>query len=177
MKTNLIDYIRESHNNGKSCYEIANDILDNYQDYKFGSFQSCMDYLNLVFNKLSICYDFKYTSEKYFRPKRFRSNVIQRDGVCVVSGNDKIQCDVAHLEPLSDNYNFDIDNGILLSTELHRTFDKYLWSINPETHRIEIANGVKNISIIQYIDKELELKLNTNNYLSKHYDRFINLNK
>jgi len=29
--------------------------------------------------------------------------------------------------------NFDINNCLLLSSNLHKTFDKYYWSINPNT--------------------------------------------
>jgi hypothetical protein len=73
--------------------------------------------------------------------------------------------------------NFDIDNGLLLNSILHKLFDNNYWSINPETLRVEIfdhnINSIeicnilepyrnKYIGILKSYDKTIE-------YLTIHY--------
>lgn len=56
--------------------------------------------------------------------------------------------------------NMIFNNGLLLETNLHKTFNRYLWTINPDTLEIEsdpnkITNTVKN-----NIGKKVNLELN-----------------
>ena len=64
----------------------------------------------------------------------------------------------------------------LIEKNKHSTFDKYLWSINPNTLKIEINNN-KNVGFIKkYVDNKVNIKLNDElfNNLNNHYTNFIN---
>jgi predicted restriction endonuclease len=80
------------------------------------------------------------------------------------------------------NANIDINNinnGLLLCSNLHKTFDKYLWTINPDTLEIEIANYEQNIigSIYTRFIKNPKVLLDMNkelyNNLKHRYNKFI----
>ena len=51
-------------------------------------------------------------------------------------------------------------NGLLLTRNLHKLYDDYLWSINPDTLCIEaISNNGEIIgSVIDYLGKKVNLK-------------------
>ena len=108
------------------------------------------------------------------RNDRFCSSVRKKDVSCVLSGNDSIQCECAHIVPLNGDFgqgNFknpellnDPANGMLLSKELHYLYDMFVWGVNPKEYKeipgipvkreykIEIAAGYKgkHISINNY---------------------------
>ena len=99
------------------------------------------------------------------RNDRFCSSVRKKDVSCVLSGNDSIQCECAHIVPLNGDFgqtNFknpellnDPANGMLLSKELHFLYDMFVWVVNPNDfkeiqgiptkheYKIEIATGYK----------------------------------
>ena len=63
------------------------------------------------------------------------------DGKCIISNEDCLyELEAAHIIPLADDDSYDVDNGLLLTRNLHSTMDKLLWAINPDTLIIEIKN-------------------------------------
>ena len=88
-------------------------------------------------------------------------------------------CEACHIIPFSESNNFDIDNGLLLNSNLHKLFDKYYWSINPETLCIETSDKCNTYDCITlYKNKHLEIlqKFNkTIEYLKEHYKQFKTL--
>ena len=81
----------------------------------------------------------------------------------------------AHIIPIKENENYDIDNGLLLTENLHKTFDKYRWSINPDTLLIEINKNIDVGSIKKYQNYKVPLQINTELYsnLLLHYNIFL----
>ena len=136
------------------------------------------------------------TSKRINRVERFCSLVRKKDVLCVLSKNDIIQCECAHIVPLNGEYgqsNFknpeilnDSANGMLLSKELHFLYDQFIWAINPFNYKeilgtpnkyeysIEIASNYKNKSIsINNYDKIL-LRTESHNFVEIAYSIFVN---
>jgi hypothetical protein len=85
---------------------------------------------------------------------------------CVVSGSicsDYLEA--CHLIELRDKENYDLDNGILLTSNLHKQFDNNKWCINPETYCVKVKEGVIG-DILKYNGKKLDLP---KTYLFKYY--------
>ena len=68
----------------------------------------------------------------------FRKQIIMRYNKCIISNMCKSVCEAAHIIPFSETLSFDVDNGILLNDILHKLFDKYYWSINPQSLCVEL---------------------------------------
>jgi hypothetical protein len=109
----------------------------------------------------------------------FREQLINYFGnTCIISGSNKIildECEAAHIIPVSANGRYEVSNGLLLSRNLHKTFDLFLWSINPKTFQIE---SVKDAGSINLYPKDcLVNKLNDKFIpsLTYHYNKFIKL--
>ena len=68
----------------------------------------------------------------------FRKQIIMRYYKCIISNMCKSVCEAAHIIPFSETLSFDVDNGILLNNILHKLFDEYYWSINPQTLCVEL---------------------------------------
>jgi hypothetical protein len=107
----------------------------------------------------------------------YRKVIIQRFNKCIISDYDSEVCEAAHIVPFSESENFEIDNGLLLNCVLHNLFDKYYWSINPDTFCIEIFKpDTSNIYSIlkEYNNKYIEILKEypkIKEYLKNHYDK------
>jgi predicted restriction endonuclease len=123
----------------------------------------------------------KYNSIKKDRNKHlqsiFRNEVLNRyNKRCIVTGNFEDECQACHIIPLCEiNENlYDVNNGLFLSSNLHNTFDKNYWTINPYNLKIEILKYVIGNSINKYdglLLNELEKYPQTINYLKKRYKK------
>ena len=67
---------------------------------------------------------------------KYRERLIQLYRRCLITGFDAVQCDAAHIIPQSICYRFslndlveDVYNGLILSKDLHYSFDKYFWCL------------------------------------------------
>ena len=69
--------------------------------------------------------------------------------------------------PVATNEDYSIDNGLLLEKNIHCTFDKYLWAINPDTFRIESRNIG---TIKKYQNVQLQLFDDMRDNLRQHYN-------
>jgi hypothetical protein len=59
---------------------------------------------------------------------------------CAVSGKrSKTTLEAAHIIPFNVSHNYDLENCILLSTEIHQLFDSGHLSINPDTLCVELS--------------------------------------
>lgn len=107
----------------------------------------------------------------------FREKLINKYTSCVITKNPVFICQACHIRPYSQSKNNDIDNGLLLSAELHITFDKYYWSINPSNNLVEILiDDIEKIgTIVNHKNKSVDLQLENKIYLLEHYSKFINL--
>ena len=112
----------------------------------------------------------------------YRNAIINRFDKCIISDMDKEVCEAAHIIPFSESNNFDIDNGLLLNSILHKLFDKYYWSINPTTLCVEIFKLQINNENIYNILKPYENKCidiikpysNVIENITKHYYIAVN---
>ena len=136
-----------------------------YQEYKLD--------LTYLCKKLNI----KITEEKDKRLSQteFRNEIIRKYQTCIVSSLDSIECEAAHIVPVKDKGNYTLNNGLLLNRCIHKTFDLYYWSINPDTKKIEV-NSRYYTSINEYKGKELNLDNELYSSLSQHYKLFLEKN-
>jgi len=109
--------------------------------------------------------------------KEFRIGLIKRYNTCIITDMDEEVCEAAHIIPFNKSENFDINNGILLNCILHKLFDKYLFSINPETLCIEVSDrGLQYEMLSNNKNKKiqkLELYNETIDNIKNHYSIFI----
>lgn len=117
------------------------------------------------------------TKRKY--QKIMRNKVIKRDKKCILTGEDEDVCEAAHIKPESNcsiMENLDLDNYILLSANMHKRFDNYLWSINPDTFNIVISKKNKSDTLNKYNNVHLNLSKNMKKYIEHHYNKFNSFN-
>lgn len=158
MQTQILELITNNQ------IEIA---LEKYSKLQIDIVLKTID-LNKVIEQNKI-FEYKEKRNDYF----FKKNVIQRFQKCIISGNHKDECEVAHIFPFSKcngeyfNWKYDEYNGLLLSANLHKLYDKGIFRINPETFKIEVKEDCKkeNYSICQYDGNILNLHENHKKFL------------
>jgi predicted restriction endonuclease len=93
---------------------------------------------------------------------------------CIISGEtNKTYLDACHILELRDCVNFDINNGIVLTKNLHSQFDNYEWCINPDTKKVEVKDGVEG-DICKYKNKYINiLNYETLKYFKPRYKMFL----
>lgn len=111
--------------------------------------------------------------------KEFRKSVKERyNNKCIITGYDVAVCDVAHIveysKCLTYDEKYDINNGVLLCKNMHALFDKYYFSINPETLIIEVNKTKENVGLLEYDNKPVYIDDNSRKYLIHHYEQFLN---
>ena len=143
--------------------------------------------LNYLFFEI---HNFVFDEKKYrndlirIHQNKFRNELINLYKGCIITGVSNFQA--CHIIPFcNSDYNnkYDKYNGILLKADLHELFDKYIFSINPESFKIEFDDEYfkdpKNKE--EYgrfngfeltIEKNDKLKYN----LLEHYNNFIQKN-
>lgn len=118
------------------------------------------------------------TKNRGYNQKKFRENALIRfNNKCLITGVSQTETlEAAHIVPVSesktieDSYN---DNALLLISDLHKLFDSYMFSINPETMKIERV-----VELDPYYDKllskKIKFKFNEQELanLKIHYDKF-----
>ena len=169
----LENYLDNLNNN-----KITNKILSTYKYFGY-------DYQEIFCTDLNLLLKYVYTELKIVEEKNkrteqheFRSELLKLyNGSCVVSGNDcEEELEACHIVPFSEQGDSDITNGLILERNIHATFDKYYWSINPDTLEIEVNPNKKTKSINQYIGSKVNLIMNPFLYcnLKSHYEKFNN---
>jgi hypothetical protein len=109
-----------------------------------------------------------------------RKQIIQRDKSCVLTNAHSDCCDIAHIKSFSncnDNFEekYDIKNGILLRSDLHKLFDLHLWTIHPITKKIILSVKCKNdtsYGMEQYDNNIIDIDLGRE-YLEYRYNEFM----
>jgi hypothetical protein len=163
--------------NKQNQQNLTRNIFSEYETFNYPTnelFKIDVDFL------LSI-YQIQLTEPKKIRSKQeiFRCNLIHRDNACVITNNDYDECDAAHIIPLLDSNNYDIDNGILLDKSLHSSFDKNYWCIHPETLKVIINDKYnirnRNLSCVKYENYKVNIKLTDKmlKNLQKRYELFL----
>jgi hypothetical protein len=110
---------------------------------------------------------------------RFRKNLIDRYGCCLISGcSVKDTLEAAHIHPYAENGTNHISNGLLLRADFHTLFDLYLLAIDADLV-IHVHPSLRDY--IQYMElegkylKQIEIAKNTIDgvLLAEHYRYFI----
>jgi predicted restriction endonuclease len=144
---------------------LNRNIFNEYEKFNYDT----KEIFEIVLNNLleNVYQDIKIKENKSIRldQKEFSQKIKELYETCVITGANADECEAAHIIPVSDNGSYSIDNGILLSANIHKTFDKYLWSINIETKQIEV-NPSHNGTIKKY--EYMKVNLNWNKKLEKN---------
>jgi len=106
----------------------------------------------------------------------FRKKLIKRYENCIITDTDEQTCEACHIIPYnkcseSDKYN--VDNGLLLRSDLHKLFDSQELKINPETLTLEFSEKILNNSKMykykKYHLKKVNINKNSIDYLKHVY--------
>lgn len=95
---------------------------------------------------------------------------------CVVSSNSNPdELEAAHIVGVADGGDYLLSNRLILEANLHKTFDKYKWTINPDTLEIVINPAYNCGSINKYIGEKLNINICSILYsnLKIRHDKFI----
>jgi len=119
------------------------------------------------------------------RSSAFRHNIVKAFSYkCTLTGMDELQCEAAHIIPHKNN---DTEpNGMLLSVDIHRLYDKWVWCPIPSTRRvcpyrqnfvsydIEISDKYNNkhLSINNHKYKRIEVKAWSHEFIQQAYQDF-----
>jgi len=156
--------------------EIESSIYEQYADFDYKNEE--LYKLNLDF-MLKNLYNIRLVESTKIRTgqMKFRNSILNKfNGECIITGETcKDELTAAHIIPVSEEENYDVDNGLLLTETLHRTFDKHKWSINPNTMTIEINKNENVGSIKKYESKQFEFFVNHKmlKNLKNHYAIFL----
>jgi len=175
---NKLEHFLHSQTNGQVYKSDLEDFTKfDYDDYtRFNYHLSWLlnnCYLLVLVDKPS---DAIETKKKRTGQQEFRDGLFKMySNSCVISGNDcVVELEAAHIVPYAESGSYDLSNGLLLTSTLHGTFDKYLWSINPNTLCVEVAPGKNVGQISDHVGKKVNLKISPNLFanLSSHYSKF-----
>ena len=148
MSIFITEYI-EKHKNNKKFLEIYNE-LKNREEIVLIDILKFVLLENYNFDvDFEIYFDRKETEEREKRKyqQKLRKAAFDRYKNCVVSGRpEELLLEAAHIKPVSEcdteKEKEDINNVLLLWHDIHKYFDNYLVSINPETCFFEINNNI-----------------------------------
>ena len=176
MVLSLINYL-EDINNTKEERKLSSNIINSYgyfgypNEYTFKIDLELM--LETVYNQIILVDN---QPKARLTQSEFRTQLIDLyQSRCIISSNSNPdELEAAHIIEVCDGGDYDISNGLILEANLHKTFDKYQWAINPDTLKIEVREGHSG-SITKYMDKKINLTLNPVLYsnLKYRYDKFI----
>jgi hypothetical protein len=174
----LEDYLDKISNSSNK--KIPNKFMHTWKYFNYPNSNIFVNDLDLLLQ--TVYTDVKIIQDSHVRllQHEFRKGLIEQySGKCVVSYNDSLEeLEASHIVEVKDGGDSDISNGLLLEANLHKTFDKYLWTINPDTLIIESnPNNVTN-SVKKYIGNKVNIELNPFLYtnLKKRYDIFAEKN-
>ena len=159
----LNNYLKENGYNSKINWKKFG--YKTHKEYKLDLTYLC-DLLNIEINEIK---------EKRLSQAEFRKEGIKKYEKCIITSFDKVECEAAHIVPVKDDGNYTIDNGLLLNRCIHKTFDLYYWSINPDTNCIEV-NSKYFTSINEYEGNKIDIKEDLYNNLLQHYKIFLEKN-
>ena len=113
---------------------------------------------------------------------KFRKELEKRYKKCIISKKSVTVCEACHIIPFSKSDNnqvYDINNGLLMSADLHKLFDKYIISINNDGKVVFANNLLKDKSYKEfrrYNNVEVNLNKETMKNIKIHYEKFLQMN-
>ena len=161
----------------KDIDKLKDDIIDNDINLILIEFHLNFEYninINLSFNILN----------KRIGQQLFRKKLMERfDNKCMIDPDNynlPSDCEACHIIPVCKFNDYNINNGLFMNKIVHKYFDSYEMSINPESYKIELKGKAfdqnqikklegKNINILTKYDGIIC-------YLKMHYNEFKKMN-
>lgn len=147
-------------NNNEDIYIYINDEIDNHE-------------LNID----NVDTRERITTEVVKRPEQvyFREQLLKLyDGKCVITGYDAEKAlSAAHIIPYKINQDDKISNGLLLRADIHKLFDNYLITIEPDTMTVKISLRLTNTKYTELEGARLDIPKVNKQALKWHYEKFI----
>uniref|UniRef100_UPI0025F270AB HNH endonuclease n=1 Tax=unclassified Thalassolituus TaxID=2624967 RepID=UPI0025F270AB len=113
--------------------------------------------------------------------KEFRDLVVRRySGQCCFTGcTEAAVLEAAHIMPYMGDHSNLIDNGLLLRVDLHRLFDRFLISVNPDDLSLAISKNIHDAYYQSLSGRSLSITVTnlTRQFLKRHYDTFMKVCK
>lgn len=116
------------------------------------------------------------THEKRMDQNTFRKKLIKRYENCIITDTDEQICEACHIIPFTDcsgTDKYDVNNGLLLRSDLHKLFDSKDLKINPDTLTLEFSKKILDNAKMQkykkYHGKKIEVNEASIEYLRKIY--------
>lgn len=152
--------------------EIYKDL--NYKDFGYDDEEIFDDELNFLLENV---YNIKVlkSKRKRLRQQEWANKIRMKfNNSCVISGVNESYLESCHLVEVKDCEDYNENNGILLTKNLHTQFDNQEFGINPNNYCIEIKENTKG-DIYQYNGKKLNLPNNYiyKSYLEERYNQFL----
>jgi len=168
--TKLECYLDKITNN-----QLENTIFNKHIEFDYDDDDEDIFHIDLDF-LLNNVYDIQIIEPKQKRlgQYEFRQKVLEMyENKCIISKNNcTAELEACHIVPVSVEENYSLNNSLLLERNIHSTFDKYLWSINPDTFMIEVGNNCGTIE--KYKGMKIKLNNNLKYNLLQHYNLFLN---
>ena len=121
------------------------------------------------------------TETRDYQSKLRKLALKRYNGKCVISGKSRAKClETAHIKPVFEcnttHEKEDIDNVLLLWIDMHKYFDSYDITINPNTKKVEVNRDCDDYEwLAKYEGIEINnLNYNTLQYLDLHHQKFLN---
>jgi hypothetical protein len=117
--------------------------------------------------------------QKRLLQDKFRKDVEKKYKTCIISKKGAGVCEACHIDPFSTCENskkYDVNNGIFLSADLHKLFDKHLFTVG-ETGKVimstQLLSDESYKDYHKYDGMKLQLNAETLTNLKFHYDIYI----
>ncbi len=110
---------------------------------------------------------------------KFKQDLFQIHGTqcCITKSKNNTKLEVCRIIPFDICNNYDINNALIMTSNFHRMFDAYLFSINPESLCVIMSDELKEDDDYKYNNCKITINENNVNeikkYLTKHYNIFI----
>ncbi len=104
----------------------------------------------------------------------FRMSLITRySGTCCITNCSELTIiEAAHIIPYMGNHSDLTDNGLLLRVDIHRLFDKYLITIDSDSHKVIVSDNMSDEYYRSFNGKEIYIQRTSDAFLKKHNDEF-----
>lgn len=170
-------YLDECCKKHKTIQQRLKYFIKMHNDFGFDSMESFERHVNFYLEHFLS--NVKFLSKKEERPlqSKFRKNILcAYNNMCIVSGvTCEEELEACHIKSVIDGGSYTENNGLLLTRNLHSTFDHHLWSINPETFIVEVLKNHNDGTINKYRGKKINIKKNKEliENLRFRYDLFL----
>lgn len=149
-------------------------FYESYSEYDYATKEN----FALAVNYLCQEYGIKVITSREVRltQEEFRRQLVELYGKCVATGQPVVECEAAHIIPVCEGGGYTVSNGLLLTASIHKTFDRQLWCIHPETLEVITKEETEVGTISRYAGKKLDLRI-TDELLCNLTQRYQNFSK